>query len=58
MNATRQDGLRIASDVQLGRAVKRHAFVNLYGGKIIDDSKIGAFVAIHEGSPAAGGREF
>ena len=41
--------LRIAPDVKLGRDVKIHAFVNLYGCEIGDESKIGAFVEIQKG---------
>jgi len=37
---------RIAPDVQLGRGVKIHAFVNLYGCTIGDDTSIGTFVEI------------
>jgi UDP-2-acetamido-3-amino-2,3-dideoxy-glucuronate N-acetyltransferase len=39
---------RIAPDVVLGRDVKIHAFVNLYGCTIGDDSKIGTFVEIQK----------
>ena len=41
---------RIAPDVQLGKDVKIHAFVNLYGCSIGDESKIGAFVEIQRGA--------
>lgn len=37
---------RIAADVKLGRDVQIHAFVNLYGCEIGDESRIGAFVEI------------
>jgi len=40
---------RIATDVTLGRNVKIHAFVNLYGCSIGDDTKLGAFVEIQKG---------
>lgn len=40
---------RIAPDVVLGKDVKIYAFVNLYGCKIGDESKIGAFVEIQSG---------
>lgn len=40
---------RIASDVTLGKDVKIHAFVNLYGCSIGDNTKIGAFVEIQKG---------
>jgi acetyltransferase-like isoleucine patch superfamily enzyme len=39
---------RIAPDVCLGRNVTIHAFVNLYGCAIGDDSKIGTFVEIQK----------
>ncbi len=39
---------RIAPDVLLGRNVKIFAFVNLYGCKIGDESKIGTFVEIQK----------
>lgn len=41
---------RIASDVILGKDVKIHAFVNLYGCSIGDNTKIGAFVEIQKGA--------
>ena len=41
--------LRIAPDVELGQGVKLHAFVNLYGCQIGDDTKIGTFVEIQKG---------
>jgi UDP-2-acetamido-3-amino-2,3-dideoxy-glucuronate N-acetyltransferase len=39
---------RIASDVKLGKNVKIHTFVNLYGCSIDDNTKIGAFVEIQK----------
>jgi UDP-3-O-[3-hydroxymyristoyl] glucosamine N-acyltransferase len=36
--------IRIASDVKLGRDVRIHGFVNLYGCEIGDECGIGAFV--------------
>jgi acetyltransferase-like isoleucine patch superfamily enzyme len=39
---------RIAPDVKLGTQVIIHAFVNLYGCSIGDDSRIGAFVEIQK----------
>ena len=42
--------LRIAPDVILGRNVKLHAFVNLYGCEIGDESKIGTFVEVQKGA--------
>jgi UDP-2-acetamido-3-amino-2,3-dideoxy-glucuronate N-acetyltransferase len=41
---------RIAPDVQLGRNVKIFDFVNLYGCKIGDNTKIGTFVEIQKGA--------
>jgi len=40
---------RITPDVKLGENVKIHAFVNLYGCSIDDNTKIGAFVEIQKG---------
>ena len=40
----------IASDVQIGQGVKIYDFVNLYGCRIDDCSKIGTFVEIQKGS--------
>jgi len=39
---------RIASDVKLGQDVAIHAFVNLYGCSIGDNSRVGAFVEIQK----------
>ena len=39
---------RIAKDVVLGRDVKIHCFVNLYGCTIGDESRVGAFVEIQK----------
>jgi acetyltransferase-like isoleucine patch superfamily enzyme len=39
----------IAPDVKLGARVKIHAFTNLYGCTIDDDTKIGAFVEVQKG---------
>lgn len=41
-------GLRVASDVKLGRNVRMVGFVNLYGCEIGDDTKIGTFVEIQK----------
>ena len=41
---------RIAPDVQLGRDVVIHAFVNLYGCRIGDGSRVGTFVEIQKGA--------
>lgn len=43
-------GVRIAPDVKLGRDVKIHAFVNLYGCRIGDETRIGTFVEIQKGA--------
>jgi UDP-2-acetamido-3-amino-2,3-dideoxy-glucuronate N-acetyltransferase len=40
--------IRIAPDVRLGRDVGLHAFVNLYGCEIGDDTRIGTFVEIQK----------
>jgi acetyltransferase-like isoleucine patch superfamily enzyme len=40
----------IAPDVRLGKNVKIYEFVNLYGCKIGDNSKIGTFVEIQKGA--------
>src|SRR2546429_8796579 len=47
-----RDGLlrRIAPDVKLGRDVRVHAFVNLYGCEIGDQTSIGTFVEIQKGA--------
>ncbi len=42
--------LSISDDVQLGKNVKIFNFVNLYGCKIDDNSKIGTFVEIQKGA--------
>jgi acetyltransferase-like isoleucine patch superfamily enzyme len=41
--------LRIAPDVRLGRGVRMHGFVNLYGCEIGEDTGIGCFVEIQCG---------
>lgn len=41
---------RIAPNVILGKDVSIHAYVNLYGCSIGDNTKIGAFVEIQKGS--------
>lgn len=43
-------GLRIATDVRLGKGVKLFGFVNLYGCEIGDDTRIGCFVEIQRGA--------
>jgi UDP-2-acetamido-3-amino-2,3-dideoxy-glucuronate N-acetyltransferase len=40
---------RIAPDVRLGKNVRIHAFVNLYGCEIGDETSIGTFVEIQKG---------
>jgi len=40
------DFVRIADDVRLGQRVRVHAFVNLYGCAIGDETSIGTFVEI------------
>jgi UDP-2-acetamido-3-amino-2,3-dideoxy-glucuronate N-acetyltransferase len=42
------DYCRIADDVELGRDVKIFGFVNLYGCKIGDGTKLGAFVEVQK----------
>jgi acetyltransferase-like isoleucine patch superfamily enzyme len=44
---------RIAPDVKLGRNVRIHGFVNLYGCEIGDDTRIGTFVEIQKGAKIA-----
>jgi len=41
---------KIAPDVKIGRGARIHAFVNLYGCRIGDDARIGAFVEIQKGA--------
>jgi len=41
---------RIADDVELGSNVKIHDFVNLYGCRIGDNTKIGTFVEVQKGA--------
>jgi acetyltransferase-like isoleucine patch superfamily enzyme len=40
----------IAPDVKIGRDVRIHAFVNLYGCEIGDETRIGTFVEIQKGA--------
>lgn len=40
----------VAPDVKLGRNVRIHAFVNLYGCEIGDETKIGPFVEVQKGA--------
>jgi UDP-2-acetamido-3-amino-2,3-dideoxy-glucuronate N-acetyltransferase len=41
---------RIAADVVLGRDVKIHSFVNLYGCTVGDETRLGTFVEIQKGA--------
>ncbi len=45
----------IAADVVLGRGVRIHRFVNLYGCRIGDETRVGTFVEIQKGA-AVGAR--
>lgn len=40
----------VAPDVKLGKGVKIHHFVNLYGCEIDDNTKVGMFVEIQKGA--------
>ncbi len=40
----------VAPDVELGRDVKIYAFVNLYGCRVGDETRIGTFVEIQRGA--------
>jgi UDP-2-acetamido-3-amino-2,3-dideoxy-glucuronate N-acetyltransferase len=40
----------VAPDVKLGRNVRIHTFVNLYGCEIGDETKIGPFVEVQKGA--------
>jgi acetyltransferase-like isoleucine patch superfamily enzyme len=42
------NGVRIGSDVKLGKNVSLHCFVNLYGCTIGDDTRVGSFVEIQK----------
>jgi acetyltransferase-like isoleucine patch superfamily enzyme len=48
--ATMENHLRIAPNVELGRDVKLAAFINAYGCKIGDRTKVGTFVEIQKGA--------
>ena len=41
---------RVAPDVELGRDVKIHGFVNLYGCRVGDETRVGTFVEIQKGA--------
>jgi acetyltransferase-like isoleucine patch superfamily enzyme len=45
---------RIGADVHLGRDVVIHGFVNLYGCRIGDGTRVGAFVEIQRGAVVGG----
>jgi acetyltransferase-like isoleucine patch superfamily enzyme len=49
MSSSQQPFQRIAPDVKLGKNVRLHGFVNLYGCEIGDDVKVGTFVEIQKG---------
>ena len=49
MSSSQHSSRRIAPDVRLGKNVRLHGFVNLYGCEIGDDVKIGPFVEIQKG---------
>jgi len=51
LTAEERDALtrRVAPDVKLGAGVRMHAFVNLYGCSIGDETSIGTFVEIQKG---------
>ena len=46
----RENAVRIAPDVELGKNVRIFSFVNLYGCAIGDETQIGAFVEIQRGA--------
>jgi UDP-2-acetamido-3-amino-2,3-dideoxy-glucuronate N-acetyltransferase len=48
--ADRENGIRIAPDVELGEGVRLFCFVNLYGCSIGDGTQIGAFVEVQRGA--------
>src|SRR5262245_47321311 len=50
MNNRLSDYQRIAPDVKLGRDVRIHGFVNLYGCEIGHETRIGTFVEIQKGA--------
>ncbi|MDT5269251.1 MAG: hypothetical protein QOH49_1437 [Acidobacteriota bacterium] len=41
---------RVAPDVELGRDVKLYSFVNLYGCRVGDETRVGTFVEIQKGA--------
>jgi UDP-2-acetamido-3-amino-2,3-dideoxy-glucuronate N-acetyltransferase len=50
MNVQQHPNQQIASDVKLGKNVRIHGFVNLYGCEVGDDVRIGTFVEIQKGA--------
>ncbi|MGD0087436.1 MAG: acyltransferase [Verrucomicrobiota bacterium] len=50
MSTSQHSFQRVAPNVKLGRNVRLHDFVNLYGCEIGDDVKIGTFVEIQKGA--------
>jgi len=50
MSTQFSDFVRIAPDVKLGRDVRIHGFVNLYGCEIGNETRIGTFVEIQRGA--------
>lgn len=50
MNNQLPDYQRIAPDVKMGRDVRIHGFVNLYGCEIGNETRIGTFVEIQKGA--------
>jgi len=50
VSSSQHSSQQIAPDVKLGKNVRLHGFVNLYGCEIGDDVKIGAFVEIQKGA--------
>lgn len=49
MNGNYLNHLQISPDVHLGKGVKIHGFVNLYGCVIGNDTQIGCFVEVQKG---------
>ncbi len=47
--ASTREFCRIAEDVELGEGVQIHAFVNLYGCRIGDGTRLGTFVEVQKG---------
>ncbi len=50
MNSATSAPQLIAPDVKLGRNVRIHGFVNLYGCEIGDETRVGTFVEIQKGA--------